>query len=112
MIRMVGELHRAGVRLVPGTDAFPGFILDREFELWAKAGIPNADILYAATFGAASVNHHDKELGSIEPGKFADLVLFDGDPSKNINDLRKPAVVIKNGVVFDPKALYAQVGIR
>ncbi|MGZ8362427.1 MAG: amidohydrolase family protein [Caulobacteraceae bacterium] len=112
MIRMVGELHKAGVRLVPGTDGFDGFLLHREFELWAKAGISNTDILYAATLGAASVNHHDKELGSIESGKLADLVLIDGDPSKNISDIRKTSLVIKDGAVFDPKALYAEVGIR
>ena len=112
MIEVVGELHRAGVRIVPGTDGFAGFILHRELELWAKAGVPNADILYAATLGSASVNHHEKELGSIERGKLADLILVDGDPSKDISDIRKTALVIKDGVVFDPKALYAQVAVR
>ncbi|HEX8234161.1 MAG TPA: amidohydrolase family protein [Caulobacteraceae bacterium] len=112
MVRLVGRLHRAGVRMVPGTDAFAGFILHREMELWAQAGIPNADILYAATLGAASVNHHDKDLGSLEPGKLADLVLIDGDPSRNISDIRKASLVIKDGTVFDPKRLYSEVGIR
>lgn len=112
MVRVVGKLYRAGIRMVPGTDAFAGFILHREFELWARAGVPNADILYAATLGAASVNHHDKELGSIEPGKLADLVLIDGDPSRNISDIRKASLVIKDGEVFDPNRLYAEVGIR
>ena len=112
MIRMVGELHRNGVRLVPGTDGFAGFLLHREFELWAKAGISNTDILYLATLGSAGVNHFDKDLGSIEPGKLADMVLIDGDPSKDISALRKPTLVIKDGKLFDPKALYAEVGIR
>ncbi|HEX8256945.1 MAG TPA: amidohydrolase family protein [Allosphingosinicella sp.] len=112
MVAMVGELHRAGVRLVPGSDGFPGFTLHRELELWAEAGIPNLDILRAATLGAASVNKHDKELGSIEAGKLADLVLVDGDPSKAISDVRKTQLVIKDGVIFDSEALYAQVGIR
>jgi imidazolonepropionase-like amidohydrolase len=112
MVAMVGALHQAGVRMVPGTDGFDGFLLEREFELWAGAGIPNADILYAATLGAASVNHHDKQLGSIETGKLADLILVDGDPSKNISDLRKVGWVMKGGTVYDPKALYASVGVR
>jgi imidazolonepropionase-like amidohydrolase len=112
MVELVGALHKAGVRLVPGTDGFAGFILDRELELWAKAGIPNLDILHAATLGSASVNGHDKRLGSIEPGKLADLVLFDGDPSKNISDVRKPVLVMKDGTLFDSAALYALVGIR
>ena len=112
MVEMVGLLHRAGVRMVPGTDGFDGFLLDREFELWRDAGVPNLDILYAATLGAASVNHHDKELGSIEPGKLADLALFEGDPSKDISALRRAAWVMKDGAVFDPAALYGQVNIR
>jgi imidazolonepropionase-like amidohydrolase len=112
MVAMVGELHRAGVRLVPGTDGFPGFMLHRELELWAEAGISNLDILRAATLGAASVNKHDKELGSVEAGKLADLVLVDGDPSKAISNIRKTRLVIKDGVIFDPRALYAQIGIQ
>jgi imidazolonepropionase-like amidohydrolase len=112
MVEMVGALHKAGVRMVPGTDGFDGFLLEREFELWARAGIPNADIIYAATLGSASVNHHDKDLGSVEVGKLADIILVDGDPSKDISDLRKVSWVMKDGTVFDPKALYAAVGVR
>lgn len=112
MLAMVGALHRGGVRIVPGTDGMAGFMLHRELELWAQAGIPNLDILHAATLGAASVNRHGKELGSIEAGKLADLVLVDGDPSKAISDIRRTRLVIKDGVIFDPRALYAQIGIR
>ncbi|HEV2122997.1 MAG TPA: amidohydrolase family protein [Chloroflexota bacterium] len=112
MLGMVAALHRGGVRIVPGTDGMAGFMLHRELELWAEAGISNLDILYAATLGSASVNNHDKELGSVEAGKLADLVLVDGDPSKAISDIRKTRLVIKDGVIFKPPALYAQVGIR
>lgn len=111
MVEMVGELHRAGVRLVPGTDGLPGFMLHRELELWAEAGIPNLDILYAATLGSASVNNHDEDLGSVEPGKLADLVLVDGDPSKAISDIRKTHLVIKDGVIFEPDAVLARAGV-
>lgn len=112
MVQMVGLLHKAGVRMVPGTDGFDGFLLDREFELWAKAGVPNNDILYAATLGAASVNHHDKQLGSVEPGKLADLILVKGDPSKDISALRHVGWVMKGGVSYDSGKLYEQVGVR
>lgn len=112
MVDIVGALHRAGVRLVPGTDSFEGFMLHRELELWAQAGIPNVDILHAATLGSASVNKHEKELGSIEVGKLADLVLVDGDPSKVISDVRKTQLVIKDGTIFEVSSLYGQTGIR
>jgi imidazolonepropionase-like amidohydrolase len=112
MLDMLGRLHKAGIRMVPGTDGFDGFLLHREFELWAKAGIPNADILYAATLQAASVNHHDNRLGSIEPGKLADMVLISGDPSKDISAMRHATWVMKGGVTYDPAKLYAEVGVR
>lgn len=112
MVEMVGVLHKAGVRMVPGTDGFDGFLLDREFELWAKAGVPNTDILYAATLGAASINHHDGQLGSLEPGKLADMVLIGGDPSKDISALRHATWVMKGGVTYYPAKLYQEVGVR
>jgi imidazolonepropionase-like amidohydrolase len=112
MVEMVGALHKAGVRIIPGTDGFDGFLLDREFELWAKAGIANTDILYAATLGAASINHHDGQLGSLEPGKLADMVLINGDPSKDISALRHATWVMKDGVSYDTGKLYEQVGVR
>jgi imidazolonepropionase-like amidohydrolase len=112
MLDMLGRLHKAGIRMVPGTDGFDGFLLHREFELWAKAGIPNKDILYAATLEAASVNHHQDKLGSIEPGKLADMVLIDGDPSKDISAIRHATLVVKGGVTYDPAKLYAEVGVR
>lgn len=46
---------------------------------------------------------HDDELGSIAPGKLADLDIIDGDPATNISDVRKVVTVIKDGKVFDPK---------
>lgn len=112
MLDMLGRLHKAGIRMVPGTDGFDGFLLDREYELWAKAGIPNADILYATTLRAASINHHDGQLGSVEPGKLADMILVDGDPSRDISAMRHVSWVMKGGVTYDPVKLYAEVGVR
>lgn len=112
MLDMLGRLHKAGIRMVPGTDGFDGFLLEREYELWAKAGIPNADILYATTLRAASINHHDGQLGSVEPGKLADMILVDGDPSKDISAMRHVSWVMKGGVTYDPAKLYVEVGVR
>jgi len=112
MIELVHELHAHGIRIVAGTDEMAGFTLHRELELYAKAGIPNAEILQLATLGAARVMHRDAELGSIAPGKLADLVVIDGDPVANISDVRKPVWVIKDGTLFDSKEVYRAIGVN
>jgi imidazolonepropionase-like amidohydrolase len=112
MERMVKRLHTAGVRLVAGTDGQPGFALHRELELFSEAGIPNVDILYIATLGAARVMKHDAKWGSIEPGKLADLVLVDGDPSQRMRDVRRAELVMKGGVLYVPDSLYAAIGVK
>jgi hypothetical protein len=109
---MVRKLHEAGVRLVAGTDASAGFSLHRELELYSEAGIPNTDILHIATLGAARVMKHDARWGSIEPGKLADLILVDGDPSQRMRDLRRAELVMKGGVLYVPDSLYASVGVK
>lgn len=108
---LLKTLHDGGVTLVPGTDAMPGFTLLRELELYEAAGIPRADVLYIATLGAATVAGKAKELGSIEPGKLADLLLVEGAPEANIADLRKATLVVKDGVLFDPRRLFAEIGV-
>jgi imidazolonepropionase-like amidohydrolase len=112
MIELVHELHAHGIRIVAGTDDLAGFTLHRELELYAKAGIPNAEILQLATLGAARVMHRDAELGSATPGKLADLVIIDGDPVANISDVRKPVWVIKDGTLFDSKEVYRALGVN
>lgn len=112
MERMVKKLHDAGVRLVAGTDASAGFSLHRELELYSEAGIPNTDILYIATLGAARVMKHDAQWGSIEAGKLADLVLVDGDPSQRMRDIRRAELVMKGGVMYVPDSLYAAIGVK
>lgn len=110
--RLVRRLHDAGVRLVAGTDAAAGFSLHRELELYSEAGIPNTEILYIATLGAARVMKVDAERGSIEPGKLADLVLVDGDPSQRMRDIRRAELVMKGGVMYVPDSLYAAYGVK
>ena len=112
MLALVRTLHDAGVTIVPGTDALAGFALHRELELYAEAGIPPAEVLRMATLGAARVMKKDAEVGSIEPGKLADLILIDGDPLARMSDIRRVTLVVKDGVVFDPAAVYATVGVK
>jgi imidazolonepropionase-like amidohydrolase len=88
-----------------------GFALDRELELDVEAGIPPAHVLQNATLNAAKIMNMDKDLGSIAPGKLADMVLVDGDPTKNISDIRKTSLVVKDGVLYYPKELYTELGV-
>jgi len=64
------------------------------------------------TLTAAQVMKRDSDLGSIAPGKLADLILVNGDPTTNISDIRKIDVVVKGGAVMYPKELYPAMGIR
>jgi imidazolonepropionase-like amidohydrolase len=52
------------------------------------------------------------DRGSITPGKRADLILVDGDPTSNISDIRKVALVIKNGTAYYPSELYEALGVK
>ena len=111
-LRMTKKLYDAGIPMVAGTDGVEGLMLHRELEIWVKAGIPPEKVLQAATLGAARVVKADAELGSIEEGKKADVVLVAGDPLRNISDIRRPAIVIKNGVVYKSQELYDTLGDR
>jgi hypothetical protein len=112
MLGLVKALYDNHVPIVAGTDAMAGFTLHRELELYVQAGIPPAEVLRLATLGAASVMKHDDQLGTIAPGKLADLDIIDGDPSTNISDVRRVVTVIKNGKVYDAKAVAAEIGVR
>ena len=78
-----------------------------EFELMVQAGMPPLYAIQAATTHAAELLKHDKDLGSITAGKFADVVAVDGNPLDNISLLKQVSFVMKEGVVYkrDGKAL-------
>ncbi|MGH7517149.1 MAG: amidohydrolase family protein [Gemmatimonadales bacterium] len=111
MLGLVRRLYEAGVTIVPGTDAFAGFAYHRELELYVAAGIPSAQVLRMATLGAAQVAGRSAELGSVAPGKLADLVLVDGNPVERIADVRRAVLVVKNGLVYESASLYEAVGV-
>jgi hypothetical protein len=112
MVEMVGRLHRAGVPLVAGTDSTAGFVLHRELELYVQAGIPPAEALRIATWNGARYTRTLERLGSITPGKLADLILVDGDPTQDISAIRQVALVLKEGQLYYPAELYQALGIR
>ena len=112
MQRMLLAVRAAGVPFVAGTDAMAGFMLPRELELYVEAGVPAPEVLRIATLDAARLAGREAELGSIAPGKLADMILVDGDPSRNVGDVRRLRLVIKDGALFDPDALCRALGIE
>jgi hypothetical protein len=112
MIEFVGRMYKAGVPIVAGTDAMPGFTLQRELALYVQAGMTPAQALQVATATAAKYARVADDRGAILPGKRADLILVDGDPTADIADIRKVATVIKGGTVYYPSEIYAELGIE
>jgi imidazolonepropionase-like amidohydrolase len=111
MLRLLKAIYDAGVTIIPGTDALAGYTLHHELELYVRAGIAPAEVLRMATWTSALVMGVDKDRGVIAPGKLADMILVDGDPTKNIQDLDKITTVIKGGKLYDPAAIENALGI-
>ena len=107
------RLFEAGGLIVGGTDAainYPpaGFSLMRELELLAESiGAMNA--LRAVTSKAALALRKQDDIGAVAPGRFADLVVIDGDPLGDITRMRNVNTVFKGGVSYDPNAILKQV---
>jgi cytosine/adenosine deaminase-related metal-dependent hydrolase len=112
MMKMAKTLYDAGVPIVAGTDGLAGFTLHRELEVYVQAGIPAPKVLQLATLGAARVMKRDQELGSITPGKLADVILVDGDPVTHISDIRRVKTVVKDGVLYQTSDLYGAIGVQ
>jgi imidazolonepropionase-like amidohydrolase len=111
MLKLVAALHANGIPIVAGTDGLAGFQLARELELYVEAGLTPAEVLRIATLGAAHVAGREARLGSITPGKLADLVLVDGDAAARISDVRNVDLVVKGGVFYDADALSKEIGM-
>jgi len=112
MLRLVKKLYDAGITIVAGTDAIAGFSLHRELELYVQAGIPASSVLQLATLGAARVMKKETDFGSVSVGKFADLILIDGDPSVRISDVRRPVLVMKGGAIYKPSDINRVIGVK
>jgi imidazolonepropionase-like amidohydrolase len=109
------QFYDAGGLLICGTDptgsgrTIAGYGSRREIELLVEGGFTPLQAIKIATLNGAKYLGRDKTIGTIEAGKNADLVLIDGDPEKNIRDIRKTQIVFKNGIGFDSKLLFDSV---
>ena len=110
-LKMVGAMHHAGVPYMAGTDAapgvyiMPGFSLHDELANLVEAGFTPMEALQTATSNPAKFLGIERSLGSIEPGKIADLVLLRADPLVDIQNTQKISAVIANGRTFDRESL-------
>ena len=97
--------HERGVKLLAGTDFVPGAALHWELERLVEAGIEPLEVLRIATQQAAEAVGADDDLGTLEPGKLADIILLDANPLEDIKNTQTIWRVIKGGWVFDPEKL-------
>jgi imidazolonepropionase-like amidohydrolase len=103
------KLHEAGGVVVAGTDQSLGPALHRELELLVEGGIPPLDVIGIATRNGALFLGKERDLGTLEEGKLADIVLLDANPAEDIDNLKKIHAVVKGGAVVDRSALQIPV---
>jgi imidazolonepropionase-like amidohydrolase len=104
MAKVVGRMSRDGVLLLAGTDIagprIPGFSLPDELSMLVKAGLTPLQALQTATLNPAVVLHSTNDLGTVEPGKVADVVLLDANPLEDIGNTRRISAVVVRGRLF------------
>jgi imidazolonepropionase-like amidohydrolase len=110
ILATAGRPYKAHVKIAFGTDAavYPHGQNAHEFELMVQAGMPPMFALQAATIRAAELLKHDKELGSVAPGKIADVVAVPGDPLADISRMLHVTFVMKDGTVYEQNGIPAE----
>ncbi len=111
--RVLLTLHKNGIPIIVGTDlVVPGHSEFREIELLVNAGLTPMQAIQAATIVPARVMKLDKELGTIEAGKTADLIIIDGNPLRSISEIRQVRFVMTKGRMYDSAELWRSVGFQ
>ena len=102
LIKNLGDAFRAGVKIAFGTDEglAPHGDNGKEFALMVKAGLTPMDAILSATAGGSDLIGHPEDIGSVQAGRFADIIAVDGDPLADVTQLEHVAFVMKGGVVY------------
>ncbi|HET6933186.1 MAG TPA: amidohydrolase family protein [Candidatus Angelobacter sp.] len=102
MRQNITKAIQSGVKIALGTDAavYPHGLNAHEFEVYTRLGMTPLQSIQSGTLNAADLLGWSDRIGSIEQGKFADIVAVDGDPLKDITLLQHPVMVMKGGVVY------------
>jgi len=97
-----GRAYKAGVKIAFGTDAavYPHGGNAKEFVYMVEAGMPPMFVIQAATTHAAQLLKHEKDIGSIAPGKFADVIAVQGNPLEDVSLLQKVSFVMREGAIY------------
>ena len=111
---LTGLLHAAGVPLLAGTETPepfvpPGYSLHQELEMLVESGLSPAAALAAATINNARALNQQDRLGTISPGKLADLVILDADPTIDIRHARRIHAIVHRGLLCDPATVLKAV---
>ena len=104
----------AGITVAMGTDAgnvgtLHGPSVFREMQLMRDAGLSMPEVLLSATLNGAKVMGMDRELGTVQPGMLADLIILNADPLQSVDNLSKVHRTIKGGVIYDPVKLMRSI---
>jgi hypothetical protein len=112
---LTGRMYQGGVPIAAGTDtpiflSIPGYSLHSELEQLVASGLSPLDALGAATVRPAEFFGIENDIGTVDPGKRADLVLLDADPLANISNTRRISGVVSKGEFYAPAELVAELG--
>jgi imidazolonepropionase-like amidohydrolase len=110
---IIGVLHHAGIPIVAGTDqTVPEHSLHREIGLYVQAGFTPMEAIQAATIVPARVMGFEKQTGTVEVGKRADLIVIDGDPLADIRNTRNVELTIAAGNIYKSADLWRSAGFK
>ncbi|OYU71625.1 MAG: amidohydrolase [Alphaproteobacteria bacterium PA2] len=102
LIRNLGDAFKAGVKIAFGTDQglAPHGDNGKEFALMVRAGLTPMDAILSATAGGSDLLGHAADIGSVQAGRYADIIAVAGDPLADVTELERVAFVMKGGVVY------------